>query len=1032
MKTLKNLLAKVSILGVAVLPMLNSCYDDSSIWDKFDEIENRLETLEQSLNEQIQALSTIIDGKTTVTSCEKNADGSYKVTLSNGAKFTVLPDGTNYSALVSVITVNGVKCWATYDANGKLIALTDDAGQPIPVVNDYKAQVEVVVEDGAYYIVIDGKKYMTGYDTKDLVQVFSSCEQLKDASGNVYAMTFTFGDGVKVTVAVDGYNGVIFRLPSMVNSEVVTEYFVSYSDTQSLLLDMAGVIDYIMQIPDGWRVAERTDEYTGDKYIDITAPAAETIAAGAALVDGELKVVAVVEGGKAAVSKIMLSSNPFKTFEVNGSKAVVTPYVGVQKYVYGITKKSEYDEAALVNSVNTILQTTGDVPAGYGVSEGAINVEHTDTYGKLLENNVEYVFWALPALYSEGENGGFYVKEGTFQTYEFSNVTVKFGTTTASLFDAQISVTFTGVNKIYGGTVKKSEYTTSEVIRLINNGAYTPVEVSGTYTGPASTFPDAITKSDSGVEIMYGTEYVVWIVPYQEGKTTYTVNDVISTTFATKDVTSGSSLKVEFGDAKVEKTSISIPVSSDGAEMLAYVYMNKTDSDRISGVDNNTKAEIVLDHADCKNVKGNSADAKVDRLYPNTTMVLYAVAVDKNGKYGQVNTVSATTASLEYNALTVKATDLEVGSDKATFKIEVTDGEAADYIYWFGKSSDDFWLNVKYLGGNQTMASQYMALYPQDENIVRAMNKYGKVGTDGTLKVTELAKNTEYILLVAAKDANGLYSKAGYKMIVTLSANLGTVVTEGSAQWNAAKEAINIEWNKQRFDKVGEFATYVFNYTGPKDLTAFIICASDEYFEYDSKYKDVKEKIIEIENQASRQTSPSGGALLDANGEPVMEPTWYDGEGEPHPGYMASVSEFYVHGNPHNGFVSYFAEGGHELTCSCMENGQCTNLEKCWAAYTNVTTIDFYYAKFAGYYIMKGYEDAIQRAAEELLAFYLPFYEGKEPQLYVNDGSPLKIEQHSGYGVNDKGEVVDDVFIVLKDKSGNYYEPMKFEVPNLW
>ena len=113
MKTLTNIFVKVAVLAVAVLPMLTSCYDDKAIWDKFDDIENRLDSLENSLNQQFQALNTLIstvDSKTTVTSCDKNADGSYDVTLSNGAKFTVLPDGTDYSALVSVVTVNGVKC----------------------------------------------------------------------------------------------------------------------------------------------------------------------------------------------------------------------------------------------------------------------------------------------------------------------------------------------------------------------------------------------------------------------------------------------------------------------------------------------------------------------------------------------------------------------------------------------------------------------------------------------------------------------------------------------------------------------------------------------------------------------------------------------------------------------------------------------------------------------------------------------------------------------------------------------------------
>ena len=332
-----NAFLKAIALSIVVLPMMTSCFDDSQIWDSINKIEQRLDSLENSLNKQFQALNTLIDSKTTISSCDKNSDGSYDVTLSNGMKFTVLPDGTDFSALVSIVEVNGNKCWATYDANGSLVVLKDPSGSPVPVIKEeYRPRVEVVVEDGKYYLVIDGNKYMTGYDTKDLVQVFSSCTPHKDASGNVYAMTFTFGDGLNVTVAMDGYTGVIFRLPNAVGeSKILTEYYITYGDKQSVLLDMEGVVDYVMQIPDGWRVSERTDIYSGEMYLDITAPAKELAASGAATAGGELKVMSLVEGGKAAVSKLVLSAEPFKVFDISGAKAVIEPYMGVQKYIYG-------------------------------------------------------------------------------------------------------------------------------------------------------------------------------------------------------------------------------------------------------------------------------------------------------------------------------------------------------------------------------------------------------------------------------------------------------------------------------------------------------------------------------------------------------------------------------------------------------------------------------------------------------------------------------------------------------------------------
>lgn len=1035
MKKSTNIFAKVAILAVAALPMLTSCYDDTSIWDKFDEIEDRIESLELSLNEQLQALKTLIDGKTTVTSCEKNTDGSYKVTLSNGAKFTVLPDGTDYSALVSVITVNGVKCWATYDASGNLVAITDDAGQPVPVVveipetDNYKTQVEVVVEDGKYYLVIDGKKYMTGYDTEDLVQVFSSCKQLKDASGNVYAMEFTFGEGIKITVAVDGYNGVIFKLPNMINTQVVTEYYVAKEETQTLLIDMTGVVDYIMQIPDGWRVDERVDEYTGEVYIDITAPSEAAIAAGAAVDEGELKVVAVVEGGKAAVSKVRLSTDPFKTWDINGSKAVVVPYTGVQKFVYGIIEKNNYDEETLLNTVSQLLHTSGELPAGYAMSETAISAEHDKTYGNELSDNLEYVFWAIPALYKEsGADAGFYVKSGMFKTYTFSNAKVRFTQIKPSLLDAEINVSFIGVNKVYAGTSVKTDDVYTEIVRLVNNDAYTPVEVSATYSGLASAFPTE--AANSSVDFTYGTEYVSWVIPVQEGKTAYTVNDIISTTFKTKDITSGSTDKITFGTPQVSQSSISIPVSSAKAKMIFYVYMSKSDGERISRLDNDTKAGLILEHENCVSVKGNKATAVIEKLSSDTTMILYALCVDDNGKYGEVAMISATTAGLEFNSLTVTATEFDVTSDKASFKIEVTGGEASEFIYWFGQSNDDFWLNSKYLAENQTAASQYLALFPQDEHIVKAMGKYGKV-TDGVLTVTDLTKTTEYILVISAKDAKGKYSKVGYKKIITLSANLGTIVREGSKEWEAAKAAINIEWDKSKFIK-SEFYSYGFRYSGPTDLTAYILCASDEYFDHDSNTMDVESKIIEIEKNASKSTSESK-TPEDRNGDYLLEPTWYDPAGKAHQGGMAVVADFYVHGSPTRGSFTYFAAGSHDTSCSHIEGGVCTTYQEVLKKINDKLTIDTYIDKFRGYYAMENNEECIEAAAQQLLDFYYPLYKDKKPILFENNGEPIDVYQHYGIGGDQNtGKIVDDVFVVLRDKKGNYYEPIKFEVPALW
>ena len=83
---IKRILALLLALAMIIAPMLTSCFDDTQLWDSINKIEHRLDSLETSLNKQLQALNSLIDSKTTISSCEKNQDGSYDVTLSNGPR----------------------------------------------------------------------------------------------------------------------------------------------------------------------------------------------------------------------------------------------------------------------------------------------------------------------------------------------------------------------------------------------------------------------------------------------------------------------------------------------------------------------------------------------------------------------------------------------------------------------------------------------------------------------------------------------------------------------------------------------------------------------------------------------------------------------------------------------------------------------------------------------------------------------------------------------------------------------------------
>ena len=1025
---MKNLMNAVLVMAF-VVPMTTSCYDDSALWKSIDSIQVRLDSLTASLDNQMKAMSSIMSKMTTITNCVQKSDGTYEITLSDGTSFKVLPKGMNFSSIITYREVAGKKYWATIGPDGKLVDLTDKNGNPIPVEAE-GVKVETKLVEGKYYIVIDGQEFLTGYNAEDVVQVFSSCVPLKDASGNIYAMKFSFGEGLDVTVTVDGYKGVLFKLTNGGAVSVVNEYFVKYGTVQTFELDCEGIIDYVMQIPDGWRVSEREDEVTGVTYVDVKAPSAELVASGAAVAKGDLKVVSVVEGGKAAVTKLTLSAEPFKTYDVTSVRATVVPYAGVQKFVYGLSTIDEYDEAALLAQVTEILTTSMDIPAGFGVSEAGINATLAEIYGKELSTEERYVFWVIPAMYSEGETAGFYVEEGTFLKYEFGAVIVTISQPVAALLDAEVEVTMKGLASCYAGTSLLDENFYENLIYSINNGIIDPVSPVPSYKGSAFAFPDV--KEDERIEVEPATTYVTWVVPVEEGKTTYTVDDVIRKEFTTKAVAAGGSLETVLGTPEVSHTTISVPVEAAGAQMIYYTYLSSTAGGRLAadGVDNDSRVQMILSDANCVKVNAASAVATVTDVKPNTTMWLFAVSVDAEGKYGKASFVSAKTTPVTYNSLSVTVNTVDVSSDEAILKVEVTGGTPTEFIYWVGKTTDSFWANTAYCGATKSSAQEYMASHPDHEQIVRSMNA-NPLSADGTLTATELMMETDYVVMVLAKDESGKYSKGGYKKFTTLAADLGVVVREGSDQWTAVKNQVKLEWIDKAFlaaENSQMMASYAFNFSCPQEYTAFVMCASENYFVEAGLTK--KEHImIDIQNYASRKYD-NGYLPYDDQGNMMTEPDYYK-DGELKQGQLMNVYDYYVHGLPALGFVTYFGKGAHgEDNCIYWENGHDAAYERALTSIAQHRTITPYRER-AEAFGLKGKEAEDWAAA--LLEAYLPFYKDVEPIIYENDGvSSVKITNPYATGKNEDGIVPDRVFVLLRDAAGNYFEPMSFEVPDLF
>jgi hypothetical protein len=150
--------------------------------------------------------------------------------------------------------------------------------------------------------------------------------------------------------------------------------------------------------------------------------------------------------------------------------------------------------------------------------------------------------------------------------------------------------------------------------------------------------------------------------------------------------------------------------------------------------------------------------------------------------------------------------------------VGVTGGAAESFVYWIGKSSDNFWKSSSNLGGTREKAQDFIAANPNNAKLATAMRKYTYV--DGQITMTDLALETEYVAVVMAKDAEGQYSEATVLVFRTRAVNLGAVIYSSNPVW--ASYTPEIEWLQNTFVPATGFLSgaYAFNIT-------IVICYTD-------------------------------------------------------------------------------------------------------------------------------------------------------------------------------------------------------------
>lgn len=981
--------------------------DTPGVDNTFTELVDSLKTV---LYRQTRAMQLVLTAENIqISACNQTEiEGLYEVSLSTGASFIAYVDEDDiFTDVLTYVESDGQKCWAVNDKEGNAVAIEDKAGKKLALTSS----VDVDIVDRKYYLKSEDASYDLGYTMDDKVQMFEF-KPLVDNSGAVYAIEFNFGSSKKKLVYVEGYAGLYFYLPSDQTKTSVTELYVNTEGKASVAVSLAGDFAWKPVVGEGWTAQIREEEQI--VYVDITAPDqveyAET-----------LQLKAVSEEGSFEFSSVSLTDVRFHSLTVSVTDAVISPSTGLGKFAYGITLLSDFNADAVLEIGLGLISGAVTEADGCGVSEVAVSEAFADILGEQLDSEERYVLWA--------------VADGLLSYVEFGEIAVDVDVKSVSLLDAEVEININGAEALFGGVMEKSDTMLEEILYQVNNDIYEPLDISQVYdySGAASEFTML-----SGVknELYPSTTYVVWVVPAVDGDYVYGEKDVIYMEFTTNPIVEGGSLELTCSDVTATPSSLSFDLSCDGAAMIYYAFFTETGGGIYSdpSVPDNVKFEqIISEDSDIRvggftEVVGDKVTAVGTNLNDEaaTTYWMYAVAVDKDGKYGKVHCVSAQTLVLAYdNTISLSVDVSEVTATSAVFKVTSNGGDLSDYIYWVGRSSDPFWANTAYCGATKNTAQKYMALNPDDENIVKAMRKYGPLSPDGTLKVEGMTMETKYVLVILEK-GDVYYSPAGYKIVTTLAADLGDIVRTGTDKWNEAMSMIHFDWHKESFEQPPHLmATYAFAITCPKDFTSYVMCASEDYFTEMGLTK-VEHHMIELETYAGRRVDKDH-TVYDEKGNMRNEPDYYKG-GVKKEGQLMSVNDFYVHGIPCEGTVTYFAEGTHgEDGCHTWNGGVCENYaraEQKIAYYRSEEPWKIRATSFG----LEGQEAADW--VEALKNAYYELYKDVKPLLYINDGSPLEMTNPYGTGVNDDGVVPDRVIVMLKDRQGNYYEPMYFEVPN--
>jgi hypothetical protein len=189
--------------------------------------------------------------------------------------------------------------------------------------------------------------------------------------------------------------------------------------------------------------------------------------------------------------------------------------------------------------------------------------------------------------------------------------------------------------------------------------------------------------------LMPNTKFYMWVFPVIDGVelADYTYEKNLKPyiyEFTTEGLSAGGSATVEFGEESLSFSAMSVEVASEGATMI---YYNWFDTDTYNAfTDDAAITEALLAEGYVIGEEMGTAVNQNKGITPGAEFFLVALAVDAEGKYGEINSKLYAAPELAFSE-TFKASFGDVESSvyysgyRYNFPISVEGGEAAKYYY---------------------------------------------------------------------------------------------------------------------------------------------------------------------------------------------------------------------------------------------------------------------------------------------------------------------------------------------------------------